>query len=442
VSEHLSAQIIDQYCRRVMSSDELLAADDHLAACAECRQRIGASLQMDAVVSDFHHRLRSGVSVPESDHPSYEQIVALVDGEIDGGERQALENHLEICAFCADEVGDLRSFRAEVTGSSRKKPALEARRSFLEKIGTLLHVNVLSAQPALTAALALLLITASIGLFFAWRAMRRSGSTQQSAGQTQETHPESNPGSRPSANVASSASPESKSSEQIVLALNDGSGRVTVDDKGNVNGLAQLPPSSSRAVKRALTIGKLEAPEMSELIGTKGRLLGTTDDGTAFSLLSPVATITRGARPTLRWQLLNDASSYTVAVLDVEYNPVATSPPLTTASWTPPRPLDRGRVYVWQVTALKDGKEYISPSAPAPEARFKVLDKAKADELSNVERLVGDSHLVRGTLYARAGLLADAEQEMLALVAANPNSPVARQLLQSVRSLRRRSKQK
>ncbi|MGH9882254.1 MAG: tetratricopeptide repeat protein [Pyrinomonadaceae bacterium] len=45
--------------------------------------------------------------------------------------------------------------------------------------------------------------------------------------------------------------------------------------------------------------------------------------------------------------------------------------------------------------------------------------------------------MTRGTLYARAGLLDDAERELRALLAANPKSPTARKLLQSVRAIRR-----
>jgi hypothetical protein len=93
---------------------------------------------------------------------------------------------------------------------------------------------------------------------------------------------------------------------------------------------------------------------------------------------------------------------------------------------------------LWQVTAVKDGKEIISPTAPAPEARFKVLEKAKADELTVVERVGPGSHLARGTLYARAGLLDDAERELRALLAANPKSSTARKLLQSLQAIRRR----
>jgi hypothetical protein len=89
------------------------------------------------------------------------------------------------------------------------------------------------------------------------------------------------------------------------------------------------------------------------------------------------------------------------------------------------------------VTAVKDGQEVISPAAPAPEARFKVLGAATMKELERLEAAHPDSHLVRGVLYAQAGLLDDAEREFRALLEANPQSPTAQKLLQSVEALRR-----
>jgi hypothetical protein len=454
-SEHLSAQSVELYRRRVMSPAELLAADDHFAACEDCRRHASEPPQMDAVVSGLHANLRAEAAALESDHLSYEQIAALVDDEIGEAELETLESHLEICAPCAEEVNDLRAFRPEALAASGRKFAPAERASLREKLRSLWPTTRPALRPSVTAALAFLLVSASVALFFAWRETRPAPtevaeSPRGAAGDESSRAPaEASPGSKADssgseANTESVAPPSSPRPEvpaddsQIVLALNDGGGRVTLDATGNVGGLGSLPPSSRQAVKQALTTGRVEvSPGLSELIGAKGTLLGATGQGAAFSLLSPVGTITRTQQPTLRWRSLSGAISYTVAVLDADFNAVATGPPLTGTTWTPPRPLERGRVYSWQVTAVKDGKEIISPSAPAPEARFKVLEKAKADELSGVETAASGSHLARGILYARAGLLDDAERELRALVAANPKSPTARKLLQSVRAIRR-----
>jgi hypothetical protein len=61
---------------------------------------------------------------------------------------------------------------------------------------------------------------------------------------------------------------------------------------------------------------------------------------------------------------------------------------------------------------------------------------AEASEADRLERLPA-SHLVRGVLYANAGLLDDAERELAALSAQNPNSEVADRLLKQIRGFRR-----
>ncbi|MCM3903274.1 MAG: hypothetical protein ND866_16335 [Pyrinomonadaceae bacterium] len=454
-SEHLSAQSVELYRRRVMSTAELLAADDHFAACEDCRRHAGEPLQMDAVVSALRANLRAGATVLDSDHLSYEQIAALVDDEIGVADREALESHLEVCALCTEEVNDLRAFRPEALAVSGRKSASAARPPLREKLWSFWPTTRPALRLSVTAALALLFVSASVALFFVWRGTRPAPpevaespsravgveAPRAPAEASPDSKPDSSQGDTNSENIAPLPSPRPEvpaDDSQIVLALNDGGGRVTLDASGNVGGLGSLPPSSRQAVKQALSTGLVEVPPgLSELMGTKGTLLGTTGQGPGFSLLSPVGTITRTGRPTLRWRPLSGATSYTVAVLDSDFNAMATSPPLTGTEWTPPHALERGRVYSWQVTAVKDGKEIISPSAPAPEARFKVLEKAKADELSEIEK-GAVSHLARGTLYARAGLLDDAERELRALLAANPKSPTARKLLQSLQAIRRR----
>jgi hypothetical protein len=89
------------------------------------------------------------------------------------------------------------------------------------------------------------------------------------------------------------------------------------------------------------------------------------------------------------------------------------------------------------VTATADGKEILSPTAAAPEAKFAVLGQDEAEELERARLSVPDSHLTLGVLYARAGLLDEAEREFRLLVEANPKSPAASKLLRSLRELRR-----
>jgi hypothetical protein len=89
------------------------------------------------------------------------------------------------------------------------------------------------------------------------------------------------------------------------------------------------------------------------------------------------------------------------------------------------------------VKAIKDGQELITPRPPAPQAKFRILDRAKANEIMQARRAYASSHLTLALLYTDAGLLDEAERELRALQKANPNSEIARRLLSNVQAMRR-----
>jgi hypothetical protein len=166
--------------------------------------------------------------------------------------------------------------------------------------------------------------------------------------------------------------------------------------------------------------------------------MSSEGEGGGFSVLDPVGDVLLTDRPTFRWSALEGAAGYVVEVYDDRFNLVASSPQLTARSWAAPQTLPRGKVYSWQVKALKDGQEIKSPRPPAPQARFRVLDRSKADELARAKRAYPSSHLTLALLYADAGLLKEAEQELRLLQRANPNSDLPRTLLRQIQALRRR----
>jgi hypothetical protein len=221
----------------------------------------------------------------------------------------------------------------------------------------------------------------------------------------------------------------------IVATLNDGGGQVTLDKEGAVAG---VPPEYQQIVKQTLTAEQIGVPPaLSELIGKSGVLMGPADEGHPIALLNPVGAVVLSDRPTFRWRALDGADGYLVKIYDADYNEVAASPRLTQTMWIATRPLKRGQIYSWQVTARVGDKEVVSPVRPAPEAKFMALSQAKANELANAQNSIAGSHLTLGILYAQAGLLDDAEHELQVLARANPESPLARKLLDSVKAKRR-----
>jgi hypothetical protein len=230
----------------------------------------------------------------------------------------------------------------------------------------------------------------------------------------------------------------SQSSSSLVVNLNDGAHHITLDSRGEIRGLERLPTRVQQAVRSALETGRLPAsPQVAQLAGTPSTLLGQANEESGFRLISPVGKVVESDRPEFSWSALAGAHSYTVTITDPQLNEVATSGPLTTTKWRVAKSLKLGAVYSWQATALKDGKAVTAPVLPAPQAKFKVVERDALQTLQQVKRSYPGSHLAVGVLYAESGLYAEAERELRALVRANPNDRVARELLRSLQAMLR-----
>ena len=232
---------------------------------------------------------------------------------------------------------------------------------------------------------------------------------------------------------------QSAASSPGVVRLKDGDMEISFDGTGNFKGLEQLAPQIQKSVQTALASETLPEPRvLNELAASKINLMGGPAEGLPFRLVAPVGVVTGSTRPTLRWQPLSGASSYTVSVFDSNFNRVAKSSPQSATTWSVPLSLQTGNVYSWEVTAMRNNQEVTSPVAPAPRAQFKIVDVEHLNEIASVRKQRPRSHLVLGVLYARAGLLAEAEREFRALLNDNPQSKAAKKLLRTVQSWRRR----
>ncbi|MBA2647406.1 MAG: hypothetical protein H0U81_11480 [Pyrinomonadaceae bacterium] len=441
-----------------MSPAELLAADDHLAVCEACRLKTRMktidTMRAEAMLTSLRTELYAA-SRAETGHLAYEQIEALVDNQLNRAARETIEEHIRFCASCAAEMRDLSAFKSTLATTAADQPPRAASPTTAERLRAFWHWPSQWAWPQFATATVVLFIATAAALLFVWKP---TDLTQTELAQRSPDAPIAQPSSLPTMSESTQPSvdtaPDSTaparrndvplsppsavaSPAEIVIAVNDGGGRVTLDRRGNVTGLDGLSPTSQQAIRTALTTGAVKTPrDLAELSRSAGTLMGEAGDGVAFPLVNPVGVVVRGDRPTLRWQPLSGATSYTVTLLDSDSGATMTSPPLNATEWAVPRRLMRGGTYTWQVTAMKDGRDIISPAAPAPEARFKVLGQSKVAELERMERAKVNSHLTRGVLYAEAGLLSDAEREFASLVKANPRSPIARKLLRSVEALR------
>src|SRR5262245_35927489 len=112
MSEHLSSHDLERYRQSALPPPELLAVDDHLAACGQCRAQLAAFVPATIAWQTLNAQLNTNAERIE--HLSYEQLAAYVDEQLGNAERLAAESHLETCEICAAELQDLRAFSVEV----------------------------------------------------------------------------------------------------------------------------------------------------------------------------------------------------------------------------------------------------------------------------------------------------------------------------------------
>jgi len=440
VSEHLAESLIERYRQRQLNPAELLALDEHLTACAACRGQMRAALSLAGAPA----RLQNGLVFVENegDHLANGQLRAYLREQLDAVDRELAESHLDFCERCQSRLGELQRAmqpaNTPVAVSAAKQPDSE---SWFDSLlpGWLRELLAGGGQPLLALRVAGAMALLALLAWGVWRWRAPGGNQPQVAvGPSPTTTIENN--------LPQPAPPVTQ-----VLTLNDGDGQVTLDAHGNVTGIESLPAAQQQAIKIALANGQVEVPRtLGELNGKGGELMGGSNPDPAkawaaspATLLSPLAEVIVENRPTLLWKPLTGADGYIVTINNpaANYSEVAASLKVTATRWTPPRALPRGRFYTWQVTAfVKDAngaeQEFTAPASEAAEAKFRVLGQAEADEVEQARQLYAGRHLTLGLLYTRLGLLKEAERELRALAAANPESQIAQTLLRDLRAKR------
>ena len=394
--EHPTKRELDEYRSRVLAPTAFLSVHRHVATCPSCAAQCPDDLARDLEV--LHTTLLQD-DTPY--HLSPAEVAAYARGTANEIDLEIADSHLTDCATCLNKV-------------ERYAPALKA-----FKPRRLSFMNAWRVAAVVTCAIIAIVLAI-------WLLRSKPAPRQEQVANPVNT---------------STPAPEVQPSPEVVpefaLVLNDGSRKVTVDKQGTLAGLERLPSSVQQKVRAALQTGRLEqSSALAQLATQPSTLLGKSKNGVPFQLIGPIGAVVRSEQPMFRWHALEGAQSYTVSVTDADLNEVATSPPLTATQWQISSPLKPGGIYSWQVTALKDGVKITSPVLPAPQAKFKVIDRSTAEMLQQTQRAYPDSHLALAVLYAEAGLVDEAERELRLLVRDNPHASVAQKLLRQVQAMR------
>jgi hypothetical protein len=173
--------------------------------------------------------------------------------------------------------------------------------------------------------------------------------------------------------------------------------------------------------------GRVEMPEEVRALRRQPDPFRGASAGSAVTL-SPSGEAVQEQQPRFEWTSAV-RGPYVVHIF-LGREEVAHSPMLSLPTWTPDRPLQRGRTYAWQVTA---GHDVIIPSPPAPPALFRIIDEPSANDVAEACRRFPQDHLLIGVVCAHAGLQRCAENELARYAAERPTDRSAQRLAASVR---------
>ena len=209
---------------------------------------------------------------------------------------------------------------------------------------------------------------------------------------------------------------------------------VSVRRDGSVTAKAAIPEHLRERLEQAMRERRVPLPDLADVRPRGGSAMMSAPAGDAkLRQIAPVGEVIDNTQPELQWTSVKGATRYRVILAEVASG-AEQQVEVTGPSWTPPAPLAEGAVYEWEVYAL-DGENELAkaPLPPLPEARFRTLTAEARHDMEQARAGFRDSPLLLGIAAAEAGLLREAEAQFQRLVAEQPNSQLARDLLESVR---------
>lgn len=466
MTNHLTSHQISCYCgQKLLAPGERRRLERHIAVCNVCREQVCVAGNMKVDVRAFLADLEIEI-LAEDDHLECEQIVAYVGDKMDEFDRMIADSHLEVCKMCAREVNDLQDFKVKtLPENSLVLPAKQI--PFSERLSNFWH-ELNFPRFAYVTGFAIVLSLLVLASFAVLRKQDTAPDTQlaqstpsnqtpvrtvvpeqvipsaseqskslketESRGKGSPPNPTSNKQPQHTTRAAGTPAPTTNT----VVVINDGDGQVTLDARGRISGLQSDSPELKSSLTDVLITGRVETTSLEGVASSSGVTLKGAAEDAKFEVLAPVGTVVMTDAPEFRWQPIKGAVGYIVTIVKRGQVQVATSGRLSATAWHPPAgQLQPGIIYRWGVVAtLADGTEVSAPGSTAPEARFKILEQSRVEEIKKSVNRYAGSPLSLGVLYAREGLIDDAEREFERLVRQNPRSRIASKLLQSVRGLR------
>ncbi len=285
---HLTEEELRQYRFRKMPPSELLAADDHLVECGDCRQSLARIVPGAAGSSGLWRALTSS-EPPSSRHLSHEELAAFAENDWSKVDQQQVTVHLERCQQCSEDAEDLRKFHDDLA----QPPLVPVTKAPVTKVIT--RRRSFFTVPVWAGAAAMIVLAIFLGYRF--------------------FHANPQPGSSMVA--------------QLVVQLKDGGGTIGLDSVGRLSSPRSFDPSAEKKIKDALVSKRVEPPAVLPLLSSpQGTLLGSAGAPQSLQLIAPLATAVPDDKPLFRWQPMPQASSYVVSIYDSHYGKIVQGPPV------------------------------------------------------------------------------------------------------------------
>ncbi len=193
----------------------------------------------------------------------------------------------------------------------------------------------------------------------------------------------------------------------------------------------------ARLTEAETTLQQMPLPAPDWMPSRQGSVMrgggGTETQAPEITPVQPVNTAIAETTPILEVRPVSGATHYQISLESPDPNVEIPAPkPLSATRWQAAAPLQPGKVYQWAVTAQRGDKSLRSPLV-----KFYVLSPAEKQEIEAARRRYAHSPLTLGTIYARLGMTAEAEQQFRAGVNSGQDASVAQRWLQELEAQRR-----
>ena len=391
--------------------------------------------QLNQTTAAFNHAI---INRDEPFHLDYdEHLQPYIDETINKIDREIIESHLENCSSCSHQVRDLREFKQSLELKKLKTALAEkAVESVWTKFAGWLNANFR------VFAFASLLIGLSLFGLFAFFSSRNQVEEVKNLPNTNVAVPIQTPTAMP---INEAVTPTPKIESNISSNINNQNTVVNLNKNTNANRIESTNKSVN--VNQSSPIEMVETP--SELVGLSGsnkeivsKIMQTEklsipsfltvltvrgSNGNGKDEVSPNAVILRDTQPNFSWQNKKDAKFYELSIFDDNFKTLKTVTKLSSTNWKAASTLPRGKVLRWELKADNQ-----SGTEQPQRGMFYILDDKAIREIAQVEANKQVSPLARGIVYAKNGLLAEAEKEFKNYLVKKPNSKIAQKLLNQV----------